>query len=165
VVYDVPEAYHVARDKIRRYLRARGFGCLQNSTWITPDPVKDERLMLAEGPVDVESLILLEARPCAGETDPQIVAGAWDFVAINRRYALHQKVLARRPRRHLKTKAAATVFYNWLREERNVWLEAVQGDPLLPLCLLPREYTGREAWGGRLQVMAEIGEQLRSFRL
>ena len=44
----------------------------------------------------MESLILLEARPCAGESDAEIVAGAWDFERINR-YARHLKVLAERP--------------------------------------------------------------------
>ena len=47
--------------------------------------------MLSGHRVNVESLILLEARPYAGETDEEIVAGAWDFAEINRRYAIGYK--------------------------------------------------------------------------
>jgi hypothetical protein len=49
------------------------------------------------GRIDVESLLLLEARSCAGESDGEIVAGAWDFGRINQRYARHLKLLKARP--------------------------------------------------------------------
>jgi len=163
VLFDVPEVRTAARNRLRRYLRDRGFGYLQNSVWITPDPVNEERALLAGGPVDVESLILLEARPCAGETDAQIVAGAWDFAGLHKRYAAHQAVLARRPRRPLATKEAASAFHRWLRAEREAWLEAMECDPLLPESLLPTGYIGRGAWQHRLAVMAEAGELMRAF--
>jgi DNA-binding transcriptional regulator PaaX len=142
----------------------QGFGYLQNSVWVTPDPVSEERALLAGGPVDVESLILLEARPCAGETNAEIVAGAWDFTKINRRYAAHRQVLARRPRGHLGSKAAAAMFHRWLREERLAWLCAIELDPLLPSGLLPHEYAGTDAWRDRVKVMTEAGKQMRAFR-
>jgi len=37
----------------------------QNSVWITPDPLTEERQILGGGKIRVESLLLLEARPCA----------------------------------------------------------------------------------------------------
>jgi phenylacetic acid degradation operon negative regulatory protein len=163
VLFDVPETRGTERDKLRRYLQRRGFGYLQNSVWITPDPVKEEQAMLADWRVDVESLILLEARPCAGETDSEIVAGAWGFSDINQRYTVHQQVLARRPRRRLDSPAAATAFHRWVREERETWLDAMRHDPLLPACLLPRQYAGRKAWHDRLEVMAAAGKQMWAF--
>jgi hypothetical protein len=57
----------------------------------------EEFEILASESINVESLILLDARPCAGETDEQIVAGAWDFERINNRYTHHLKVLEQRP--------------------------------------------------------------------
>src|SRR6266545_6968518 len=105
ILFDVPEARRGTRIRLRRYLRDRCFGYLQNSAWITPDPVTEQRAILADGPVDVESLVLLEARPCAGESDAQIVAGAWDFARINRRYAKHQEILTRRPSGRVNTEA------------------------------------------------------------
>jgi phenylacetic acid degradation operon negative regulatory protein len=164
VLYDVPETRSTARDKIRRYLHSRGFGYLQNSVWITPDPVNEERTLLADGPVDVESLILLEARPCAGETDAEIVTGAWNFTDINRHYAIYQEVLARRPRHRLESKAAAKAFHHWLREERQAWMNTMRNDPLLPTRLLPPQYAGQKAWHNRLQAMTEASKQMRAFR-
>ena len=39
----------------------------------------------------------MAARPGEGKDFAEIVAGAWDFERINRRYARHLKVLAERP--------------------------------------------------------------------
>jgi len=145
-------------------LQRRGFGYLQNSVWITLDPVNEERALLADGPVDVESFILLEARPCAGETDAEIVAGTWDFDDINLRYRAHERVLTRRPRGRLGSRAGAMAFQRWLQEERVSWLQAVWRDPLLPASLLPPTYTGRGAWRNRVETMAEAAEQMREFQ-
>lgn len=162
VLFDVPEVRKVARNQLRRYLHGRGFGYLQNSVWITPDPVDEYRAQLADGPVNVEALILLEARPCTGETDAQMVAGAWDFADLNQRYAAHQAVLERRPQWSLDSQKAAHVFHHWLRAEREAWRDALERDPLLPESLLPSGYAGREAWRQRLSTMAEAGKQMRA---
>lgn len=164
-LFDVPESHSANRNKLRRYLQSRGFGYLQNSVWITPDPVNRERALVADGPVDVESLVFLEARPCAGETDADIVAGAWDFGAINRAYERNREVLARRPKRPLDCESAAARFHQWLREERKSWQAVMRLDPLLPKALLPSNYGGRPAWNRRQEVMAEAGKQMRLFQI
>jgi len=164
ILFDVPEARRGARTRLRRYLRDRGFGYLQNSVWITPDPVTEQRAFLADGAVDVESLILLDARPCAGESDAQIVAGAWDFARINRRYEKHQEILTRRPHGLINSEASAKAFHRWLRHERESWIGALSYDPLLPVSLLPDGYGGRQAWQDRLAVMREAGQQMRAFK-
>ena len=65
VVFDVPEGRRGLRDKLRAQLRRRGFGYLQHSVWITPDPVSEDHALLASREVDVESLILLvSCLPC-----------------------------------------------------------------------------------------------------
>jgi phenylacetic acid degradation operon negative regulatory protein len=163
VIFDVPESRRLTRDKLRKHLHMRTFGYLQNSVWITPDPVSEECALLAGGMVNVESLVLLEARPCAGETDAEIVAGAWDFAEINRRYAAHRRVLTRRPRAQLKNETVAGKFHRWLREERLAWLNAMELDPLLPSRLLPPEYVGINAWHDRMRVMSEVGKHIRAF--
>jgi phenylacetic acid degradation operon negative regulatory protein len=165
VLFDVPETRSSTRNKLRRYLQDRGFGYLQNSVWITPDPVAEQRALLADGPVDVESLLLLEARPAAGENDADIVAGAWDWLAINERYARYEAILARRPRGQANTEAAARVFHGWLRQEREAWLDALWHDPLLPSALLPAHYAGRRTWQVREKAMREAGEQIREFKV
>ena len=37
------------RERLRRYLRDKGFGYLQNSVWISPDPLAEERQILGGG--------------------------------------------------------------------------------------------------------------------
>jgi phenylacetic acid degradation operon negative regulatory protein len=164
ILFDVPEARRKVRSELRSYLHNHGFGCLQNSVWITPDPVLEQRTLLADGPVNVKSLLLMEARPCGGESDIQIVAGAWDFAEINERYAIHLKILGRRPSDQINTKLSAARFHRWLREERTAWLHALRYDPLLPLSLLPDDYVGYRAWKAHLEVMREAAEQMRMFK-
>ena len=114
--------------------------------WITPDPLTEERQILGGGKINVESLILLEAQPCAGESDAEIVAGAWDFERIYRRYARHLKILDERPGGALRNDAAAKALLRWAAAEREAWLEAVTNDPLLPGRILPSAYLGQQAW-------------------
>ena len=163
VLFDVPTTQNSRRSQLRRYLRSRGFGCLQNSVWVTPDALEDERQLLAGGKVDVESLIMLDARPCAGESDSEIVKGAWDFKRINSRYAQHLKILDDRPAKALRKEANAQALRKWATSERKAWLEAVRNDPLLPERLLPPDYLGQRAWQRRIKVLREAGRQLQTF--
>lgn len=163
VLFDVPNTQNTHRSRLRRYLRDKGFGYLQNSVWITPDPLEAERQILGDGRINVESLLLLEARPCAGESDTEIVGGAWDFENINRRYGRHLKVLAERPDGALRSEAAAKALLRWANVEREAWLDAVTMDPLLPARLLPPHYLGQKVWLRRIEVLRDAGRQLRTF--
>ena len=120
-----------------------------------PDPVAEEQRTLARGSINVELLVLLEARACAGESDQQIVNGAWDFDRINQAYSRYLKILGRRPAGVLKSEAAAKKLFRWMSEEHEAWLAAIRIDPLLPARLLPRNYLGQKAWRRRLQAMGE----------
>ena len=163
VLFDVPTAQNSHRVRLRRYLRDKGFGYLQKSVWITPDSLEEERQVLGGGKINVKSLILLEARPCAGESDVEIVAGAWDFGHINRRYNLHLKILNERPDGKLRNHAAAKALLRWAAAEREAWLDAVANDPLLPKKILPSDYLGQQAWQRRVEVLRVAGRQLNTF--
>jgi len=163
VLFDVPTTQNAYRDRLRYYLRNKGFGCLQKSMWVTPDPLKEEREVLGDGKINVESLILLEARPCAGESDTEIVAGAWNFERINRGYARHLKILGERPGGTLGSELAAKALLRWAAAEHKAWLDAVRSDPLLPQKILPVDYLGQQAWRRRVEVLQEAGRQLRTF--
>src|SRR4029453_11989814 len=143
---------------------AKDSGTCKYSVWITPDPLEEERQILAGEKINVESLIVLEARPCAGEGDEQIVAGAWDFERINKGYTHHLKVLKQRPTGLLRTEAAAKSLQHWAAAEHEAWLNAVRHDPLLPELILPSDYLGKHAWQRREEVLYEAGRQLASFR-
>ncbi len=165
VLFDVPGGRSSAREKLRLFLRSRGFGYLQNSVWVTPHPLTDERKILSDGTIDVESLLLLEARPCGGESDAEIIAGAWDFAVINHRYEKYLEVLGQRPAGRLDSESAAKLFHRWAGRERHAWRHAVERDPLLPEKLLPADYLGRRAWKARLETLAKAAEQSRTFRI
>jgi DNA-binding transcriptional regulator PaaX len=162
VIFDIPTKRDAHRQRLRRYLRAKAFGYLQNSVWITPDPLAEARQILADGRINVESLVLLEARPCAGESDAEIVAGAWDFEAINRRYARHLKILEARPGGTLQSETVRKALSRWAADERVAWLDAVSNDPLLPGRILPSTYLGQTAWRRRVEVLREANQQLHT---
>jgi phenylacetic acid degradation operon negative regulatory protein len=163
-LFDVPVGHNAHRERLRRYFHRRGFGCLQKSVWISPDSMAEELPLLGDGKINVKSLILLEARQCGGESDAEIVASAWDFQRIARRYTRHLTILAHRPASALQTRAAAKSLLQWAAAERKAWLEAVTSDPLLPARLLPPGYLGQEAWRRRVEVLGEAGRQLRTFK-
>lgn len=165
IMFDLPLGQDAQRMRLRRYLRDGSFGCLQRSVWITPDSLEGQRQVIESGKVDVKSLVLLEARPCAGESDAEIVAGAWDFKRINLRYARHLKVLGERPGGTLKDEASAQALQAWATAEHQAWLEAVTLDPLLPEPILPSDYLGQQAWQKRVEVLGEAGGQLQTFRV
>ncbi len=163
VIFDVPTSKNAERVRLRRYLRERGFGCLQKSVWITPDPLDDEKSILRDGAINVQTLVLLEALTCAGESDEQIITGAWDFEEINARYASHLHFLGERPSGELTTRALSEALRAWAQKERQLWLYAASIDPLLPDCLLPKSYRGKQAWEARTQELAAAREQVENF--
>jgi DNA-binding transcriptional regulator PaaX len=163
VLFDVATTENTHRARLRRYLLNHGFGCLQHSVWITPDPMEEERQLLGGGSIGVKRLMLFEARPCAGETAAEIVAGAWNFERINRRYSKHLKILERRPTGDLENEASAKVLQRWFEAERKAWLSAATADPLLPERLLPSDYLGKQAWQRRNAVLREAGRQMQTF--
>ena len=89
VLFDLPRDSVALRSKLHRLLRARHFGFLQGSVWVSPDPIDDWPDALADAAPDPEGFIVIEGRPATGESDAAIVRGAWDFAEINRRYDRH----------------------------------------------------------------------------
>jgi len=163
VLFDVPIGENSRRNKLRQYLRDRGFGCLQGSVWLTPDPLNREREILSGGPVNPTTLILLEGRPCGEEADADLVNGAWDFPEINSRYAQCLETLERFSTISLQDQRGPTGLHQWAKQEREAWLSAVAMDPLLPERLLPRDYLGQSTWRRRVQVLDAARQKLLQF--
>lgn len=154
ILFDLPEAEASARVRLRRYLQSSGFGFLQNSVWITPDPLNSLTRELSAHAEDVESLITLEARPAADETDADIVAGAWNFEHINHLYERSLRILRQLPKTKTKTGPPADPLLRWAKQEKLVWQEAISADPLLPDSLLPAGYLGKKTWAERSRILA-----------
>ncbi len=149
VLFDMPEDRNTERVRLRRFLRDRGFGYLQNSVWITPDPLDVVAPELTTVGGDVEKLLTLQSRPCCGESDEAIVCGAWDFNLINERYRLYLKVLEEFPAPEVLRDGNPDTFSQWVGKERLAWLDALSVDPMLPARLLPSDYLGLQAWKQR----------------
>ncbi len=163
VLFDIPRRRNVARVKLRRYLVDRGFGCLQHSVWVTPDPLRSEREILRDGKVNAASLLLLDARPCAGESDAEIVEASWNFEAINERYLQCRRVLSELPKKQISGSGDAEALRAWADEERGAWRTAAQSDPMLPECLLPKGYLGRKVWAQRVRVLKKAARLIQNF--
>lgn len=161
VLFDLPEVKASGRVKLRRFLRGNGFGYLQNSVWITPDPLNPIMTELSALAGDVESLITLEARPALGETDADIVDGAWDFKKINGLYENCLKVFHQLPNERAQQDGAAEKLQRWAHLERSTWKHAVSADPLLPDELLPAGYIGKKVWNERVNTLAAAHRLIR----
>jgi DNA-binding transcriptional regulator PaaX len=101
-------------------------------------------------PSAADVLLCLEGRPSAGETDGDIVAAAWNFAEINRRYSRCLEVLGEGP------PASGSKLVEWARREQTAWKRVMQIDPLLPLALHPSGYLGPEAWSRRKAVFIRL---------
>ncbi len=163
-LFDLPAAEGTRRNRLRNFLRAHGFGWLQNSVWIRPHPLDDQERALAQGERTVESLLFLEARPGAGETDEEIVAGAWDFQGINSLYARYQQIAEACPSKPVRDEEGAELLRQWAAKERAAWLKAIAFDPLLPERLLPKGYLGQRSWELRQHTLEFMAKQVRSCR-
>jgi phenylacetic acid degradation operon negative regulatory protein len=161
VVFDLPETKSAARKKLRRFLKDSGFGYLQNSVWISPDPLSEITQELSERAKDVESLVTLEARPAASETDAEIVAGAWDFTRINQRYERCLRVFGQLPQVRAKEDGPARDLRRWAQQEKAAWHEAISADPLLPDQLLPASYLGKKVWQERMRTLTAAARLIR----
>lgn len=77
-----------------------------------------------------------------------MVAGAWDFERINRRYGRHLKILEERPGNALGNVAAAKALLRWRATEREAWLDAVINPESFRGCCRAG-YCRRIIWGNK----------------
>jgi len=154
VLFDVPESQAAVRVRLRRKLRQLRFGWMQNSVWLSPDSLEVIARLFQNDRISVESLVLLEARPVGGESDADMVAGAWDFARLEKLHAAHVKVCRLKP----GTGARLSEWLDWVRSLHRSWSEVCRHDPLLPAVLLPAGYRGREAWAAYRTALATARE-------
>ena len=150
VMFDLPTSQRRLRMQLWRLLKDLHLGYLQNSVWISPDPVVEIKETLRAIPSAADVLLCLEGRPSAGEPDGDIVAAAWNFAEINRRYGRCLEILDEGP------PTLGSKLAEWARRERTAWKHVMQIDPLLPLALHPSGYLGPEAWTRRKAVFVRL---------
>ncbi len=151
VLFDVPQSKSAMRERLRRTLHRLRFGWLQNSVWISPDPVPELTQRFHREHISVESLVFLTARPSGGETDAELVDGAWDWSRIGRMHSSYLKVARLHPSR--RTAMRLPDWLDWLQTERRAWQLVCREDPFLPDALLPGDYAGREVWAAHQRAL------------
>jgi phenylacetic acid degradation operon negative regulatory protein len=160
VIFDIPESKNKLRVRLRRSLQEQHFGYLQNSVWITPDPIDEFSVTFSGAAHNVESLILMEGLPCSGEPNAAIVAGAWDFERLNRLYRDYLGVLDKLAALNAEVETAPQRFQPLCVKERTIWFEIVTLDPLLPEALLSPDYLGKKAWHARRQLAKALAHRV-----
>lgn len=148
VIFDVPLQRNQARERIRQRLRARCFGRLQESVWVSPHSIPTVSNWLPDPGPD-GSVRFLQSEPCNGDKHEDIVSAAWDFARINELYSDYMAILKDQPAAPIHDEASANRMHAWMTLERQAWLAVVTLDPLLPDRLLPPDYLGRIAWDAR----------------
>ena len=161
VLFDVPEAMNTQRVKLRRALKELKFGYLQNSVWLSPDSLATHAAKFAGACVEVESLTLFEGRPAGGESDQDLVRGAWSFDAVQQRYDAWTRVAGQVPHMRLGGEAEWRMVRQWAHRERAAWSAAVACDPFLPMPLLPAGYAGQKSWAKRVEVLGSLTAEIR----
>lgn len=162
VLFDIPVIESKRRLRLRRILRQHHFGCLQQSVWISPDPLEPLQDQVGKDPIAAKILISFEAKPCAGESMGDIVMAAWDFAKINMAYQEHSQFLKSLPKRGHPF--AWKKMQAWLGDEKLLWDACMELDPLLPRILLPVGYLGEIAWSARLNAMREICRKISATK-
>jgi len=157
LVFDLPARAYGLRLRLHRLLKTHRLGYLQQSVWISPDPLPDlTRIMEVRTP-GLGTMLTFRFQPNPGTTDADIVAEAWDYPAINETYAAWQAHVRAAPPR--AKGASGTAFAAWSRRERLLWRRAFRRDPLLPRQLAPAGYLGYDAWAERMQLSRDATQK------
>jgi len=151
VIFDLPVHCGRLRQRLLRWLRQNGFGYLQDSVWIHPDPLAEVAVALEDFRDDVEALTVMEARCGAGYSNEAVVRGAWNFKEINKRYEAYLAWLGQSKGKLWSRLARPAEVIAWLQRERAAWMHALLPDPLLPRPVWPAGYLGEEAWQARAE--------------
>src|ERR1043166_329408 len=142
IAFDLPLAQHRTRSTLIRWLRRNGFGYLQDSVWISPNPVTEVSSSLKSVRDDAESFTILECRVAPGFNNSSLVSGAWPFKKINNAYVVYQRFADSVERRLRRERLHPRELFDLLRSERKTWAAAFDLDPLLPMPLWPKNYEG-----------------------
>ncbi len=164
IVFDLPVERRRERKLLIRWFRQHGFGYLQDSVWISPDPVADVIEAIGKYRDNAEAFTILQSHCAPGFTDSSLVGGAWQFGVINEKYRAHMKFAATCLKRCEREQLHPRDLFALLRQERMLWSCAFGLDPLLPIQLWPSDYEGQRAWkvrGELLRALAKHGTRAK----
>ena len=158
ILFDLPEEERASRDLLRTKLRVSGWGCLQRSVWISPDPFKGFASELRPLAVNAANLVFLDSTPCGGESSADMVRAAWDFKRIDEAWQHLGAHLAAAPDVTKPIRKESVV--GWAAKERNLLQRCLRLDPVLPQELLPANYQGMTIWKRRRKILSHLAKHL-----
>lgn len=133
VTYDLPNRLRNRRNFLRKKLKELGFGCPQESLYVSPLPLAAPLRELVDGENLADYVWVTTARRVLGLDNREVAQRAWHLGEINDLYGQLLKVLPRVKR----------VGDKQLRAEWQKYFLAVDlADPYLPLELLPEDWVG-----------------------
>jgi phenylacetic acid degradation operon negative regulatory protein len=153
MIFDLPVGQQRARSSLIRWLRSNGFGYLQDSVWISPDPVDAIAKTLKPFRDDAASFTVLRCQCESGFANASLVVGAWPFEGINEGYRRYIEFASAAKARLKGSSLHPRDLFELIRKERKAWADAFDLDPLLPMPLWPKQYEGHRAWEKRRELM------------
>ncbi len=160
LVFDLPVNQQPARVALLRWLRRHRFGYLQDSVWISPDPIQDVAATLKDYRDQADAFTILECRCAPGFSNAALVLGAWPFDHLAVRYDGYLEYAAEARRRLQRDRLHPRDLFSLLRDERLNWQQAVARDPFLPQALWPKGYAGKTAWQARRRLLQAAATQI-----
>lgn len=161
LTFDLPSTDVVLRQRLYRWLRSHRFGHLQQSVWVSPDPVDETNLPLHRLRFSPENLTVIQGVTSPPGQDRNLVRAAWNFDAINGLYSRAIAIFRTVHEWRDVTGPSPAVRRQWLTEQRLAWQEAIAADPLLPIQLCPDDYQGKRAFEVRTAAWDRIAKGLK----
>ncbi len=162
-IYDVPEVDRAYRDVLRKFLKRKHLGCLQQSVWITPQDIRPDFDDLTKTAGVGAFAYLFESRTVLGLPNRQVVTDAWNFDRLEQNQAHYCSVMETNLEQLKKGVYTPDEITTLLRMSLDAYHAVMAEDPLLPDSLLPRDYLGKRVHALNKQVFAEIDQKLISF--
>ncbi len=163
LVYDVPEKNRSYRDHLRRFLRRRRMGCLQDSVWVTPNDFRPEYSDLAEAADLGGYAFLFESRTVLGQSSQEVVLEAWKFNRLAEIQASYERVLKENLPQVKEGEGTPSELLDLARTELAAYLSVMRDDPLLPRKLWPHFYRGEEVYQSHREFSAAVSRRFQEL--
>ena len=160
IIFDVPESERHYRDSLRRLLKRMRMGCLQRSVWITPRDIRPEYADLEKSAAVGTVSYLMESRTVLHLDQQEMVQNAWDFDRLNTLHTRYLNVFEQNLDLLERPGHSEEELLQLLYQESEAYVQAMRPDPLLPNCLLPDNYLGKQVWELRTRLRTQIAHQL-----
>lgn len=133
VTYDIPSLRKSDREYLRRKLKDLGFGCPQESLYVSPLHLEEPLQELIEGEGLGDFVWVISAQRILGLPNTTVAQKSWNLDSLN---GLYSKLLEALPR--VKKSGNKKLLKEW----KEYFLSVDNADPYLPKELLSKDWLG-----------------------